>query len=47
MLIHHSVSIAALSRILTKGVSGTEAVAGLEVTNPILPNVIVFTLSRI
>jgi len=39
MLIHHAVSIVALSRILMKGVSGTEAVAGLgglEITNPIL-----------
>lgn len=39
MLIHHSVSIIALSRVLVKGVSGTEAVAGLgglEITNPIL-----------
>ncbi|PSN28954.1 hypothetical protein C0J52_26278 [Blattella germanica] len=39
MLIHHAISILALGRILMKGVSGTEAVAGLlglEITNPIL-----------
>ncbi|KAK7867025.1 hypothetical protein R5R35_005668 [Gryllus longicercus] len=39
MLIHHAVSIYAISRILMKGVSGTEAVAGiagLEMTNPFL-----------
>ncbi|XP_047001428.1 TLC domain-containing protein 5-like [Schistocerca americana] len=39
MLIHHAVSIIAISRVLMKGVSGTEAVAGvggLEITNPLL-----------
>nr|CAD7412740.1 unnamed protein product [Timema poppensis] len=39
MLVHHAVSIVALGRILMKGYSGTEAVAGiggLEITNPLL-----------
>ncbi|XP_063235980.1 TLC domain-containing protein 5-like isoform X2 [Bacillus rossius redtenbacheri] len=39
MLAHHAVSLLALGRILAKGVSGTEAVAGigqLECTNPLL-----------
>ena len=39
MLIHHALSILSLSRILMKGVSGTEAIAGLlglEITNPLL-----------
>lgn len=39
MLTHHAVSIIAIGRILMKGVSGTEAVAGvggLEFTNPVL-----------
>lgn len=39
MLLHHAVSLVAISRVLMKGYSGSEAVAGifgLEITNPLL-----------
>jgi hypothetical protein len=39
MIVHHLVSLTALSRVLMKGVSATEAISGiggLEITNPLL-----------